>query len=131
MRHGNSRAVSHAGPAGRRAGGPGPGRRPGVWKKADGRLTKGKLLKRIGTAAGPVREVPLHEFFAGLTAGQAWHGDRERAAADRYRNLLEVIRTRLSDVRVFKVGGPRVDVYVLGTTDEGDWAGLKTGAVET
>jgi Nuclease A inhibitor-like protein len=104
---------------------------PVVWRKADGRLTKGKLRKRVGKAAGPVREVPLDEFFADLTAGQTWHGEREQAAADRYRNLLDVVRTRLADVRVFKVGGPRVDVYVVGTTDEGDWAGLKTTAVET
>jgi Nuclease A inhibitor-like protein len=49
----------------------------------------------------------------------------------RYRRLLEVIRQNLSDVNVFKVGQRRVSVFIVARTDEGDWAGLKTTAVET
>jgi hypothetical protein len=37
----------------------------------------------------------------------------------------------VTDIRVFKVGRVNLDVYVVGRTKEGDWAGVQTKAVET
>jgi hypothetical protein len=38
----------------------------------------------------------------------------------------------LSGVRVYKIGDePETDVYIVGTTKDGQWAGLKTTVVET
>jgi hypothetical protein len=103
-----------------------------TWKKAEGELTKDQLLKRARLPANsPVQEVPLQDFFRDLTAEQDWHGEEEKAAVEKYRNLLEVIRQELSDAKVFKVGKTRVRVFIVGTTREGDWAGFKTTAVET
>jgi hypothetical protein len=50
---------------------------------------------------------------------------------EQYRDLLAVIRQNLSDAKVFKVGATRVSVFIVGKTDEGDWGGLRTTAVET
>jgi len=48
-----------------------------------------------------------------------------------HQSRLEVIRQHLSDAKVFKVGHRKVSVFIVGKTDEGDAAGLKTTAVET
>jgi hypothetical protein len=103
-----------------------------TWKGAEGELTKEKLLKRARKpASSPVQEVPLKDFFKDLTTEQDWHGEEEKAAVEKYRNLLEALRQNLSDVKVFKVGTAKVGVFIVGKTEEGDWAGLKTTAVET
>jgi len=100
--------------------------------KGDGELTKEAVLKRARKpASAPVEELSLEEFFGDLTEEQDWHGDEEKATVARYKKLLEVIRQNLSAVKVFKVGQRKVSVFIVGKTDEGDWAGLKTTAVET
>jgi len=100
--------------------------------KADGELTADKVLKRArkGTKT-PAEEMSLQDFFKDLTAEQDWHGEEEKAAVEQYQKLREVIEKNLSDVKVVKVGQRKVSVFIVGKTDEGDWAGLKTTAVET
>jgi hypothetical protein len=103
-----------------------------TWKEVEGELSKAKLLKRARKpASSPVQEVPLQDFFKSLTTEQDWHGEEEKAAVEQYRNLLAVIEQNLSDVKVLKVGATKISVFIVGKTDEGDWAGLKTTAVET
>ncbi len=105
---------------------------PLTWKAADGQLTKEMLLKRAHKpASSPVRETPLQDFFKALTTEQDWHGEEEKADVEKYRNLLAVIQKNLSDAKLFKVGATKVSVFIVGKTDEGDWAGLQTTAVET
>lgn len=102
------------------------------WKKAEGELTGPQVLKRLRKPAKtPVEEVPLKDFFEPLTSEQDWHGPAEKATVKKYKNLSKVVRKVLADAKVFRVGKTQVDVYVAGTTHEGDWAGLKTTAVET
>ena len=79
----------------------------------------------------PVQELSLQDFFKELTEGQDWHGDEEKAAVQKYRKLQEAVQANLSGAKVFKVGQRKADVYIVGKTDEGDWGGLKTTAVET
>ena len=103
-----------------------------TWKKAEGELTTDKLLKRVQKpASSPVQEVPLKDFFKDVTTEQDWHEEEEKATVEKSRNLLAVIQQNLSNVKVFKVGETKVSVFIVGKTDEGDWAGLKTTAVET
>src|SRR5262245_15800152 len=105
---------------------------PVVWKTADGPITAEKLLKRARKRAGtPIQEIPLDEFFRDLTAEPDWYGPEEKTAAAGFRNLVAVLKRALKDVKVFKVGKTRVDIYVVGTSDDGNWVGLKTTAVET
>lgn len=105
---------------------------PFTWKKADGELTKEKLLKQARLPAdSPVQEVALNDCFKDLTTEQDWHGDEEKADVKKFRNLVAVIQKSLAGVKVFKVGETNVSVYIVGKTDDGAWAGLKTAAVET
>jgi len=98
--------------------------------KGEGELTKEAVLKRARKpASASVEELSLEEFFKDLTAAQDWHG--EKAVVTQYTKLLEVIRQNLSEAKVFKVGQRKVTVFIVGKTDEGDGAGIKTSAVET
>jgi len=95
------------------------------WKAAGAEPTAKRVLALGHHDAGTkVQELSLDEFL-----GAYAEGDDEDAK--RYQNLLEVLREHLTGVRVFKVGRVNLDVYVLGRTKEGDWAGVQTKAVET
>lgn len=101
------------------------------WSPA-GELSADAVRKLGGhPSAAPVTEQPVGEFFAPLVEEQDWYGDEERAVAGSYRSLLTVIKSRLSDPKVFKVGDRRVTIYVLGGAKDGRLGGLKTTAVET
>ena len=41
------------------------------------------------------------------------------------------LKQNLGDLKVFKVGEVNVDVYIVGKTGSGKWAGVRTAAVET
>lgn len=90
------------------------------------------LLARAGEKPGtPVTVATLDDFFGDLITDQDWFGEEEKACARRYRQLLEVIKTRLDGIKVFHVGEVDVAIYIIGQTQDGDWAGLRTRAVET
>ncbi len=69
----------------------------------------------------PVARVTLAEFTR--TIPEESRGD--------YAPLFAVLRNKLKGVAVFKVGEVNIDVYVVGRTTDGQYAGVKTHAVET
>lgn len=99
------------------------------WGKAEGPLTAEavrKLAKRE-----PVEEVSLADFFKDLTTDQDWHEAKEKAQVQKFRALESVIRENLTDAKVFRVGETNIDIYVVGKTPDGEYAGLRTKSVET
>jgi hypothetical protein len=79
----------------------------------------------------PVATVSFDDFFADLVALEDWYGDEERDTAKRYRRLVRLLESALSDLEVYKVGERSLDVYVVGKTPAGEFAGVTTKAVET
>ena len=55
----------------------------------------------------------------------------DRAEAERYRALVELLTRELTDLRVLRVGRVDIDVFILGKDSSGVWLGLKTHVVET
>jgi Nuclease A inhibitor-like protein len=97
---------------------------PFSWGKAKGALTPATVARLAGASAKTlVEEQPLDEFFKNLITG----GEN----ADRYRTLQRVIGEQLVGARAFRIGQVEIDVYLVGQTKDGEWAGLKTKAVET
>jgi hypothetical protein len=91
-----------------------------------------QLLALVGgTMESPVEAVSVDEFFVDLTTSQDWHGDDEKTTVERYRRLLGVIQNQLLGATVFRVGEVKVAIYIVGRTEDGSWAGVKTTAVET
>ena len=73
----------------------------------------------------------VEEFFADLTKDEDWHGAEEKAEVQKYRKLREVITQGLTDVKVFRAGKVKVDIFIVGRTPDGALAGVRTKAVET
>ena len=95
------------------------------WGQAAGDLTADKVRQLAGV--GPkaaVQERTLAEFFTNLTSDEA-------EDADKYKNLQKVVGEQLSGVKVYRFGDVEKDIYLVGKTSAGEWAGLKTKAVET
>lgn len=85
-------------------------------------------------AAKPARQVDFDSFFANATANEDWHGTEEKETVRRYRELVAALKENLTDLKVYKVGkasGAEFDIYVVGTTADGDFAGVATKVIET
>ena len=78
-----------------------------------------------------VRELDFDSFFGNYTDEQGWWGDGERAVAKRFQALVAFLKESLTDIKVYRVGDVEADVYVVGKTASGDYAGVKTKVVET
>lgn len=78
-----------------------------------------------------VEEVSFDFFFSRLTQIKDWFGDKERENTVRFGHLKKLLETNLTDLKVYRIGKIRIDIYVVGIDEEGNLAGVKTMAVET
>lgn len=78
-----------------------------------------------------VRELDFDSFFGNYTDEQDWWGEEERAVAAKFQALVKFLKENLKDIKVYRVGGVEADVYVVGKTSSGNFAGVKTKVVET
>ncbi len=102
------------------------------WQGKDKRLDEKTLLELSSHPLDtPIETVPLDNFFADLTTDEDWHGEKEKMDVRRYRNLLNVIKRYLSDTKVFRIGSIEAQIFIIGKIKDGEWAGVKTMAVET
>ncbi len=89
-------------------------------------------MKQTENAANaPVEERDFAEFFKRLTEIQDWFGDEEKATAQKFAELKDLLERNLRDLKVFKIGKIQIDVYVVGLEAENNLLGIKTKAVET
>jgi hypothetical protein len=92
------------------------------WGPADAELTPASIAGRVKKRTPKVKEIPFDEFFTEL---------EETPEAERFGELRRAIESHLEGVRVFRVGEVEIDVFVVGRTKSGHWAGLHTLSVET
>ena len=77
------------------------------------------------------RAVDFDNFFAAATEEQDWHDADARARVRKFQALVKFLKENLADIQVFKAGDTESDVYVIGRTASGNFAGVKTKVVET
>ena len=96
---------------------------PFLWKDGGDKLTDAHLLELSGAEEDtPVAEETLDSFFRVVPK-------EDRPKFDK---LAQTLQAQLSDVKVYKVGAEaEKEVYIVGKTADGQWAGLKTSVVET
>lgn len=75
-----------------------------------------------GKRADEVSEISIDAFFAQLIAGDQ---------GPEFARLKNVLQSQLNDLRVLRVGQIEIDIYLIGKTSAGDWAGLHTVSIET
>jgi hypothetical protein len=95
---------------------------PFAWKDG-GALTHERLLELAGAEEGTaVEETDLATLLRAIPP-------EDKAKFDK---LAKVLQEQLSGIKVYKVGDEAErEVYLVGKTKDGWWAGLKTTVVET
>lgn len=112
---------------------------PFVWKKEEApgqEEIDAALLLSVGKAAPgrTIKQVAVEKFFAPMTKEQDWHGEEEKKMADRFKELVKVLKSNLTNTVAFRIGDEgdeAIDAFVVGKTAEGDFAGVSTQLVET
>ena len=95
-------------------------------------VTKEEILRQTEYAADTfVEERNFGGFFARLTQIQDWFGDEEKATAQKFAEIKNLLERNLRDLKVFKIGKIQLDVYAVGINAENNLLGIKTKAVET
>ena len=95
-------------------------------------ITREAILHESGRDANePVEIITFNDLFDRLTAIKDWFGDRERQRAHRYLELKDLLVASLTELKVFRVGAVRIDIFVVGVDKNGCVMGVTTTAVET
>lgn len=93
-----------------------------AWKGGDGPPDEATVRANAGADAdAPVEQLTIAELTR--TIPEESRGD--------FLPLFAVFAHHLSGVTVFKVGEVNIDVYIVGRTTDGQYAGVKTHVVET
>ncbi len=79
----------------------------------------------------PVKEIDVNVLFESLTAIQDWYGEEEKATAEKFAELADLLKNNLRELKSYKIGNIEIDLYIVGLNDENYIAGVKTKAVET
>ncbi|MGD1714495.1 nuclease A inhibitor family protein [Hydrocoleum sp. CS-953] len=79
----------------------------------------------------PVKVIEFDSFFQWAITPKNWHNSEDADTVNRYQELVRIMKQYLSDLKVYKVGEIEIDVYIIGKTDVGDYAGLATVSIET
>jgi len=103
-----------------------------IHSPAQGELTPTKLLQLTEHSPDALVEiVSVDEFFDVANAEEDWHDEEERETANRFQNLVNILKQNLSQLQVYRVGSIDIDVYIVGMIPGGELAGLSTKLVET
>ncbi len=105
-----------------------------VWdiKSAANSLTPQQLLRHVRRAPDTsVETLEVDRFFARATRVQDWHDESQAQEVRQYQKLVKRLQEMLQQVLVYRLGTVEVDIYIVGKTPSGNWAGLSTKAVET
>jgi hypothetical protein len=101
---------------------------PYAWP-GDAEPTPEALLQAAGKPAETkVETTTVDDFFSGVV--EPVEGGIEESEASRYRAVVALLN-ELSELRVYRVGGPDFAVTILGRHASGAWLGLQTHVVET
>ena len=100
------------------------------WENIDS--IESKLLEATNSVGHTMLQVKeLDDFFSQTTQEEDWYNDEEMLICKRYQALADLLRTHLTDIKVYRVGEVEVSCYILGKTESGAIAGLSTISVET
>ena len=82
-------------------------------------------------ASSPVAEQSVDEFFHAAVAEPEWKGADDLKLARRYQSLVRLLKGNLTDLKVYRVGGVNISVYIIGRSNQGTMLGLSTRVIET
>jgi len=89
------------------------------------------IAKAVGSTDGSGEVSSVEEFFSPLIAVYDDATPERAARAKRFLELRSWLEENLRDLAVYKFGGVRKQVYVLGRAEDGRLIGISTEAVTT
>ena len=105
---------------------------PFTWTIDAPDLDERTLLRLTGHPDGTLIErVDVDGFFKNVVADEDWHGEAEKEQTRKFQVLVRILKDTLRDLRVYRAGKIKIDVYIAGRAASGEWAGLKTKLIET
>jgi len=103
-----------------------------VWFDISANKTSADYLDKLRNCTdGASEEVPADEFFQRLSRIEDWYTESERRRAKGFADLFALMKSNLSDIRVFRLGRIQVEIFIVGIAKSGRLIGVKTSAVET
>jgi len=100
-----------------------------TWKNVE--LTAEKILELTNYPPETlIEEVELDYFFRNVATEKDWHDNIQKENVAKLKNLVQVIKDNLAEIRVYRIGTIEVNVYIVGKTNDGV-AGLATKVIET
>lgn len=91
-----------------------------------------KLLTLSGKGEGsPVEKVDLPYFFRNQVRVYPESSPEQRARAQRFERLQQVLGEELTGIEVYRIGTIDIDAYIIGKRKDGRYAGLRTKLIET
>lgn len=95
-------------------------------------LNADTVAKLAGKTTGDeIKTEPLDYFFRNMKRLYPEDGEVRKKEAERYNLLENRLQELLRDVQVYKADEISITAYILGQTQNGDIAGLRTVVVET
>lgn len=104
---------------------------PFVGKRAEAVTTQEIAAQTESKADSPIQEKDFTEFFRSLTEIQDWFGEEEKATAQKFTDLKNLLENDLRYLKVFKIGKIQINVYAVGLDAQSILTGIQTKAVET
>jgi len=104
-----------------------------IWEFGEKILLDNEVVLKITKHSldTPVKVIKFDSFFQGAVIHQDWHDSEDADMVKRYQELVRIMKEYLRDLKVYKVGEIEIDVYIIGKTDAGDYAGVATVSIET
>jgi tyrosine-protein phosphatase YwqE len=85
-----------------------------------------KVLEAANKPSGTIIEkISLEYFFRNMITSE------DQQTAQRFKKLQEILKNKLSDIEVHRVGEIQVDAFIIGRLKDGSYAGLHTKLIET
>ncbi len=91
------------------------------------------LLRRASgsESEAAINTESVEEFFRAALVTYEGAVEEDRQRTERFRRLVETLKTNLEDVQVYRIGSINIPVYIIGRTPSGHIAGISTRVVET
>jgi hypothetical protein len=84
--------------------------------------------KPAGTA---IEKTTLDYFLRNMTRIDPDASSEQHDTAQRFKHLQEILKEKLSDIHVYRIGHVQIDAFIIGKLKDGSYGGLRTKLIET
>jgi hypothetical protein len=88
-----------------------------------------QLSGKMGDAL--LEKQTIDYFFRNMVKVYPEYSDGQRTIAERFLKLQELLKQKLKDVQVYRIGSVQIDAFIIGELQDGTYGGLGTKLIET